>query len=225
MKLPRGVPVTAGRPFIELAPEMLTAILRTVEAGWALALKSPDVNAGAAEVPMTERLRDGMRSALNGGELPWGRTMVVLPGTESRSRPDVLLPDGRTDIPILLIRIFLRFGEHDPHAIIECKRIAGDDTHLCREYVVNGIDDRFRTGKYAGNHATGFMAGYLIADHISAAVAGINNYLHGKKRDDEHLTQSNLIDEPWVRGSRHPRSDTVPIVMHHAFLKTEPAQS
>ena len=90
MKLPRDVPVTAGRPFIELAPETSTAILRTVEAGWALALKSPDVNAGAAEVPMTERLRDGMRSALNGGGLPWGRTMVVLPGTESRSRPDVL---------------------------------------------------------------------------------------------------------------------------------------
>ena len=116
MKLPRDVPVTAGRPFIELAPEISTAILRTVEAGWALALKWPDVNAGAAEVPMTERLRDGMRSALNGGELPWGRTMVVLPGTESRSRPDVLRPDGRTDIPILLIRTFLRFGEHDPHA-------------------------------------------------------------------------------------------------------------
>ena len=173
---------------------------------------------------MTERLRDGMRSALNGGELPWGRTMVVLPGTESRSRPDVLRPDGRTDIPILLIRTFLRFGEHDPHAIIECKRIVGDDTHLCREYVVNGID-RFRTGKYARNHSTGFMAGYLIADRISAAVAGINNYLHGKKRDDEHLTRSNLIDEPWVRESRHPRSDTVPIVMHHAFLKTGPAQS
>ena len=222
MKLPRDVPVTAGRPFIELAPEISTAILRTVEAGWALALKWPDVNAGAAEVPMTERLRDGMRSALNGGELPWGRTMAVLPGTESRSRPDVLWPDGRTDIPILLIRILLRFGEHDPHAIIECKRIAGDDTHLCREYVVNGIG-RFRTGKYARNHTAGFMAGYLIADGISAAVAGINNYLHGKKRDDEHLTRSNLIDEPWVRESRHPRSDTVPIVMHHTFLKTGPA--
>ena len=61
------------------------AILRTVEAGWALALKSPDVNVDAAEVPMTERLRDGRRSALNGGGRPWGRTLVVLPGTGSRS--------------------------------------------------------------------------------------------------------------------------------------------
>ena len=219
MKLPRDVPVVADRPFIELGSEISAAILRTVEAGWALALNSPDVNADAAEVPMTERLRDGMRSALNGSELPWGRTMIVLPGTESRSRPDVLLPDGRTDIPILWIGIFFRSGEHDPHAIIECKRIAGDDTHLCREYVVNGID-RFRTGKYAGSHADGFMAGYLIASDVSVAVAGINDYLHGKKRDDEHLGRSGLLDESWVRESRHPRQDTVPVVMHHAFLKT-----
>ena len=36
---------------------------------------------------MTERLRDGER--------PWGRTLV-LPGTESRSRPDVPLAASRT---------------------------------------------------------------------------------------------------------------------------------
>ena len=86
MKLPRDVPVIAGRSFIELDSEISAAILRTVEAGWALASKSPDVNVDAAEVPMTERLRDGMRSTLNGGGRPWGRTLVVLlPGTESRS--------------------------------------------------------------------------------------------------------------------------------------------
>ena len=222
MKLPRDVPVIAGRPFIELAPETSAAILRTVKAGWALALKSPDVNVGAAEVPMTERLRDGMRSVLNGSDLPWGRTMVVLPGTESRSRPDVLLPDGRTDIPILWIEIFLRSGEHDPHAIIECKRIAGGDTYLCREYVVNGID-RFRTGKYAGNHAAGFMAGYLIAGDASAAARGVNRYLnagHGNHapRHDEKLKPSTLVAEPWAWESRHPREAAPTVVLHHAFL-------
>ena len=218
MKLPRAVPVTAGRPFIELAPETSAAILRTVRAGWALALKSPDVNAGAAEVPMTERLRDGMRSALNGGELK----MVVSPGSESRSSPDVLLPDGRTDIPILSIEIFLRFGEHDPHAIIECKRIADDDPHLCREYVVNGID-RFRTGKYAGNHAAGFMAGYLIAGDASTAAHGVNQYLnagHGSHapRHDEKLKPSTLVAEPWAWASRHPREAAPAVALHHAFL-------
>ena len=223
MKLPRDVPVTAGRPFIELAPETSAAILRTVKAGWALALKSPDVNAGAAEVPMTERLRDGMRSALNGGELPWDhRTMAVLPGTESRSRPEVLRPDGRTDIPILSIEIFLRFGEHNPHAIIECKRIAGDDPRLCREYVVNGID-RFRDGKYGGNHAAGFMAGYLIAGDASAAVRGVNRYLNAGRgsrapRRAENLEPSILVAEPWAWTSRHPRESAPAVALHHAFL-------
>ncbi len=218
MRVPFDVPATNGRQFIDLAPEIATTILRTVEAGWKLASQSLDVNADAREVAITERLRDGMRSALNSGEFPWGQTMVVFPGTESRSRPDVLLPDGRTDIPILLIEIRLRFGEHDPHAIIECKRIAGGDSRLCREYVKEGID-RFRNGKYAGNHSTGFMVGYLVAGSAAAAVAGINHYLNSKRRLDEELKRSNLIDEPWVWRSSHRRSNTPPIEMHHAFLK------
>ena len=224
MRLPRDVPATAGRPFIDLGPEISAAILRTVEAGWALALKSPDVNANAAEVPMTERLRDGMCSALNGGGLPWGSTMVVLPGTESRSRSDVLLPDGRIDISILLIEIFLRSGEHNPHAIIECKRIAGDDTYLCREYVVNGIE-RFRCGKYAGNHAAGFMAGYLIAGDANAAASGVNRYLNSirkkhEPRRDENLKPSHLVAEPWAWASRHPREAAPAVALHHALLST-----
>ena len=218
MRVPFDVPANNGRQFVELASEITTTILRTVEAGWTLASQSLDVNADAREVPMTERLRDGMRSALNSGKFSWGRTMAVLPGTESRSRPDVLLPDGRTDISILLIQTFSQLGEHDPHAIIECKRIAGGTSQLCREYVVEGID-RFRTGKYASNHSAGFMVGYLVADSATDAVTGINRYLNSKRRLDEELNRSNLIDEPWVRKSRHPRSGTLPIEIHHAFLK------
>lgn len=133
MKLPYDVRATAGRPPINLGPETAAAILRTIEAGWVRASSLPDVNVGTGEVEMNERLRDGMRDVLDG--LPWGRTMIVLPGTESRSRPDMLAPDGRTDIPILLIEVFVCRGDHDPHAIIECKRIAGDNAYLCREYV------------------------------------------------------------------------------------------
>lgn len=217
MKLPRDAPAPTGRRFINLQHKIVTAILQTVEAGWALASRSPDVNADAFEVVITERLRDGMRDALR--DTPWSKNMIVLPGTESRSRQEVLLPDGRTDIPILLIQ---RFREHDPHAIIECKRIAGNDSRLCRrlcrEYVVEGID-RFRTGKYAGNHSAGFMVGYLVAGSPADAVGGINNYLNGKKRHDENLERSNLIREPWVWGSSHPRTNPPPIEIHHAFLK------
>lgn len=214
MKLPRDAPATIGPRFINLRHKIVTAIVRTVEAGWVRA--SPNVNADANEVVMTERLREGMRGALRG--TPWSKNMIVLPGTESRSRQEVPLPDGRTDIPILLIQIFSQSGEHDPHAIIECKRIAGNDSRLCREYVVEGID-RFRTGKYAGNHSTGFMVGYLIVGSDSAAVDGINKYLNGKSRHDENLERSNLIREPWVWRSSHPRSNPPPIEIHHAFLK------
>ena len=224
MRLPRDEPIAAGRPPIELAPDVVAAILRTVENSWTLALRSPDVSADAGEVVMTERLRDGMRAVLDSGGLPWGRTMIVLPGAESRSRPEVLLPDGRTDIPILLIEIFVRHQEHDPHAVIECKRIAGGDARLCREYVVNGID-RFRNGKYAANHAIGFMTGYLIAGAADAAAGGVNAYLDsgrrtGGSRRGETLRLSTLVDEPWAWTSRHPRLKTSAVVLHHAFLST-----
>lgn len=211
MKLPRDAPAPIGRRFINLQHKTVTAILRTVKAGWMHA--SPNIN---DEVVMTERLRDGMRDAIR--DTPWSKNMIVLPGTESRSRQEVLRPDGRTDISILLIQIFLRFCDHDPHAIIECKRIAGNDSRLCRKYVVKGID-RFRTGKYAGNHSTGFMVGYLIVGSASSAVDGINKYLNGKSRHDENLERSNLIREPWVWESRHPRTNPQPIEIHHAFLK------
>ena len=216
MKLPRDAPAPTGRRFINLQHKIVTAILRTVEAGWALASRSPKVNADALEVVITERLRDGMRDALR--DTPWSKNMIVLSGTESRSRQEVLLPDGRTDIPIFLNPIFWQSGEHDPHAIIECKRIAGSNSQLCREYVIAGID-RFQTGKYAGNHSTGFMVGYLIVGSASSAVDGINKYLNRKGRHDENLKQSNLVSESWVWGSSHPRSNPPPIEIHHAFLK------
>ena len=222
MKLPYDVRATAGRPPINLGPETAAAILRTVEAGWARASSLPDVNASAGEVEMNECLRDGMRDALDLDGLPWGGTLIVQAGSESRSRRNVLRPDGRTDIPIQSIDIFHRFREHDSHAIIECKRIAGDDARLCRKYVDNGID-RFRTGKYAANHAAGFMAGYLIAGDANAAASGVNAHLdsgrtHDGPRHGETLRLSTLVDEPWAWTSSHPRPDVPEIDLHHAFL-------
>src|SRR5947208_3235224 len=103
---------------------------------------------------------DSMRQAMAQKRLPWRRTMIVLPGTESRSQVGMTRPDGRTDIPLIVIEIFLRYGEHDPHAIVECKRLSQNDARLAREYIVEGID-RFCTGKYASNHNQGFMVGYI----------------------------------------------------------------
>ena len=173
---------------------------------------------------MTERLRDGMEEVLRSGKVEWGKSIVVLPGTESRSRPDVLLPDGHTDIPILLIEIFLQFSEHRPHAILECRRIAGNDAHLCREYVVEGID-RFQAGKYGANHATGFMVGYLISWTAGSAVGGVNRYLNSDRtkrgpRPDENLRPSSLVGASRAWQSRHSRLEASAIDLHHVFLHT-----
>ena len=217
MKLPLDVPVATGQPFIELAREVAMAILYAVKAGWVLALECRDVNAEAREVAITERLRDGMRRALNSGKSAGKAWMAVLPGTESRSRADVVSPDGQVDIPIFVTEIFVRFGEHNPHAIIECKRIAGNDARLCREYVVEGID-RFQLGKYGRNHSNGFMIGYVVADDAETAAAGINRCLNRRLRGAENLKPSILVGESWTWRSRHARAADPSIELHHAFL-------
>lgn len=215
MRLPVDDPAAVGRPFITLAREIVAGILRIVEDGWARALASSDVGADDGEVEITERLRDGMREAANARAIEM--RLVVLPGTESRSRPDVVKPDGRTDVSLLLIEIFLRYGEHDPHAVIECKRVAGSRADLCRAYVAEGID-RFRSGKYGGNHATGFMIGYLVAGDANSAASGVNRYLVSRSRVADSLVRSKLVVASWAWRSAHPRSGGSPIELHHAFL-------
>ncbi|PTR04712.1 hypothetical protein C8R30_10272 [Nitrosomonas nitrosa] len=219
MRIPYEVPASLGKEFIELEPEIVAAILRTLIAGWQRACNFNDVNAQAGEVLMTERLRDGMRSDLKTKGHPWGKKLVVLPGTESRSSSAVVIPDGRTDIPLMLFEVFLRTQEHDPHAIIECKRIDGANKHLCREYVIEGID-RFRTGKYGRSHALGFMVGYVLTSTVEAAADGINAYLKHVSRNAERLEPADLCEKmlSWV--SQHARTTSLTSVrLHHAFLK------
>jgi len=213
LRIPYEPPPPLGREFIQLGPEVVAAILLTLIAGWQQASASSDVNADAGEVLMTERLRDGMRNALKGGA--W--QLIVLPGTESRSKTSVLLPDGRTDIPLMMIEVFLRTQEHDPHAIIECKRIAGSDTHLCREYVVEGVD-RFASGKYGENHAVGFMVGYVLSGTSIEAADGVNAYLGRVSRMAEQLQTADIVsDSTWY--SQHGRTQpSEPVELHHAFL-------
>lgn len=213
MRIPYEPAPPLGREFIQLGPEVVAAILLTLIAGWQQASASADVNADAGEVLMTERLRDGMRGALKGGA--W--KLIVLPGTESRSKTSVLLPDGRTDIPLMMIEVFLRTQEHDPHAIIECKRIAGSDTHLCREYVVEGVD-RFASGKYGENHAVGFMVGYVLSGTPLGAADGVNAYLRRVSRTAEQLLTADIIgDSTWY--SQHGRTQpSEPVRLHHTFL-------
>ena len=174
VKLPTDVPAATGRPFIDLAREIVAAIMRIVEEGWNVAVATSSVAADDGEVEMTERLRDGMRETANRRAL--GMRLVVLPGTESRSGPGRVRPDGRTDVSILVIEVFLRFGDHDPHAIIECKRSSSASVSLAptRDCVastfskVSIVSDR---GNTAQDMATGFMIGYLVTGSANGCSA------------------------------------------------------
>lgn len=222
MRIPYDVPVPLGREFIELSADITAAILVTLLAGWESATRSIYLTPQAGEVAITERLRDGMRAVLKAHRYPWSKSMTVLPGTESRSDARVLLPDGRTDIPIFLIEVFLRSEEHDPHAVIECKRIAGGNRHLCREYIVEGVD-RFRVGKYGKNHAVGFMVGYLLSGRAGEAVADVNAYLTRKSRQSEHLQPAYVAEGTPSWASQHARvAPSSPITLHHSFFGFSP---
>ena len=216
MRIPYASP-SHNRPFLELGPDNSAVVLRTLEAGWQVAQRSETFSIEAGEVEITERLRDGMRQALSEGELPWGKQLIVAPGTESRSQPDILVPDGRTDIPVYFIEIFTRYGEHDPHAIVECKRISGSDTHLCREYVVEGVD-RFKTGKYSLNHSAGYMAGYVRDGTAAEAADGVNAYLNRTGRIDDSLSTSPILSGPFWSSSHLRPEPNQPIELHHALL-------
>ena len=217
MRLPIGQSAAVGRAFIDLSPELTLAVVRTVEAGSPIALARSEVTPQADEVTITECLRDAMRDALVQHRFPWRKTMIVAPGTESRSRAGMVAPDGRTDIPLFLTRVFARSGEHDPHVILECKRVAEGDSGLAREYVVEGID-RFRTSKYAENHRRGFMIGYLLSGSAQGVVEAVNRYLAGRSRHSEALGSSVVGRASTAWESEHPRSGVGPIALHHAML-------
>lgn len=200
---------------VRLGRAVCATILRIVKDGWAVAIErrwvTPDMN----EVPITERLRDGMRYVVRDRSL-W--QIAIRSGTETRSTMGVLNPDGRTDISIFLLSLFDSHDEHDHHAIIECKRVAGDDSTLCRLFVKNGAN-RFVEGKYSLRHAVGFMAGYVLSGDVDAACSSINRYLTRNNRCAEQLRTCTVLPSQWTRSSRHPRPGLVPdIDLHHAFL-------
>ena len=210
-----------GTQAIDLS-EWYEAIIRVLAKGWNRAAAYPDRHAQADEVSMTQCLRKGMREELKAGASDWSRRMSILPGTESQSRFSPLKPDGLTDISVFLQDIRERYDEHDPHAIIECKRVTEHDATLCRLYVAEGID-RFSAGQYAIKHREGFMVGYVISGGIAGATAKINRRLSRKNRPKEYLQQSNVVRAPWTWVSRHPRQKPyVAIELHHAFFRFYP---
>ncbi len=203
---------------LDIGRDRVATILRTIERGWQLARVGPGIQPGVPENELNECLRDGMRAAVElrtGGR---GPRMQVLTSAQTRSGPHVRTPDGVPDIPLCFPAILEAYHEHDPHTLIECKRIDGGDRRLCREYVREGID-RFVSGQYGARHLVGFMAGYLDAGDANLATEEINRYLADWNRHDDVLGPSTEVKADWARSSRHARAaPDAPIDLHHAFL-------
>lgn len=212
----KDIPATE---LLDIGLDHVATILWTIRRGWEWARSQTEARPGTREVRLNVCLRDGMVEALKpkGGKRRAPRMQVSM-GNEILSDPSVGMPDGRVDIAISFLAIIEALHDHDPHAIIECKRVAGNDSRLCREYVREGVD-RFATGTYGGRHAVGFMAGYLESGTADLAAQGINRYLGRNGRRDELLGAAAPIHANWARSSRHPRRGyTAPLDLHHAFL-------
>ena len=215
-----GREATSALPdsLVRLGREICRTILHVAMDGWAIACSRGWVVADMDEICITEKLRDAMREVV---EHPSRLHLTIRAGTETRSKPEVVIPDGRTDMSIFLTNLRERYPrEHDHHGIVECKRVAGDDSELCRLFVAKGVD-RFVSGKYSARHATGFMVGYVLRGSVDAACSGINRRLRKVDRSSEELEACRVLQVLWARSSRHPRSGGSPIDLHHAFLDFE----
>lgn len=206
-----------GRASTQIGRDRTVDILRVLHSGWRHAVNADSLHPGMDEVALTGRLRAGMIAVVNNRLVRAGKKISVLPGTESWPE-GVKKPAGLTDISVHLREIRERLQDHGPHAIIECKRVAGDKAELCRLYVLEGID-RFKGTKYGDRHAVGFMAGYLLSGDAGSATEGINRYLSGRGRRSDHLNTCTVFDADWARSSQHSRPRSIATIdLHHAFL-------
>ena len=205
---------------IELSRIQRIALLRMLIAGWKQALQNSALHSGLGEVEMTEHLRGGMRETLR--YMAWNKEITVAPGTQSVSGAAGMRPDGLTDIAFYFRHIREDYDEHDPHAIVECKRVSGNDARLCRMYVVDGIH-RFAIGQYASKHAFAFMAGYLLAGRMEEAVGSINGYIERHRDLSEVLYPSTDLDHPQAWHSQHARPKPLrPVEICHVILGFQP---
>ena len=196
----------AGGAFVELSLAQAMMVLQIIGKGWNLALEQSALTAGLHERDMTRWLIPGMRwSVPDSG-------VTIQRGTETAG---AAIPD----ICISFQRIREDQDEHEPHAVVECKRVSGDDAGLCRLYVVNGID-RFATGKYGAKRAHGFMAAYVTSGTPGDAADGVNRYLRKHREGTEYLVDEGRPVETfsvWV--SSHSRPREAQVRLRHVFLE------
>ena len=204
----------------DLPEDRAATILSVILRGWEIAKKTEELQSGTRENTLNEKLRRGMKTAVN-REVPLGTMPMMRVGWTELilSSNEVAEPDAAPDIPVSFPDIWADTHNPGPHACIECKRI--DGTKRRRQYYIEEGVDRFKKGKYATLHGHGFMAGYLDSGDASAAATGINEFLDEKHRQDEKLGPAtvSVSDAEQVRSSQHARNrGSAPIEIHHMFL-------
>ena len=216
-----------GREPLDLDPSLTILILRLIKKGWETACKDALIQGDCEEREMAECLLQGMRSHLKshpssakGEGVEWRENITVARGTEVPPRSGHSGSPGIPDIAVYFHDIRIRKNYHDPHALIECKKISGSRAKLCRSYVVDGIMDRFASGKYGADHSVGFMIGFLLHGSVPLAVERINGHVRCKLGPCEVLVPSDSRCSHSVHVSRHARPTlSSPVVVHHSFLR------
>ena len=196
----------AGGSFVELSVAQVAMVLQIIGRGWSLALEQSALTADLNEIEMTKWLIPGMRRSVPDSGV------TIQRGTETAG---AAIPD----ICISFQRIREDQDEHEPHAVVECKRVSGDDTGLCRLYVVEGMD-RFATGKYGAKRAHGFMAAYVTSGTPGEAADGVNRYLRRHREGAEYLVDEKrpvATFSVWV--SLHSRPHETRVRLRHVFLE------
>ena len=113
---------------------------------------------------------------------------------------------GRTDIRFLKVK---EYEGQQVYYTIECKRLDGN-SHLCKEYVVNGIR-RFTTGKYPTYLGCNAMLGFVVsAIDLCKTIDKVNSHL----TVDEHLLSMSTIASPIVEMQSHHISPCDFILYH-----------
>ena len=193
-------------------------IMRLIRAGWTSVWLCSAIDEQSNERELNQHLREGMRAAANTGAVRSWRRISVFGATESEPL-DETVHEGFPDISIHLRDVRERQAIHGPHAVIECKRIAGSEGELSVRYVKKGVD-RFVSGKYAAQHSVGFMVGYVLSGGAALAVERVNQYVRAQGRGVECLGASTLFpDQSQARTSLHSRLGQGHIVLHHTMLE------
>lgn len=209
MRLVPDLPI--GSPGLGLSEDEILTAINLICTGCMEACSS--VHVGMLEVPINVVVRKAMRRV----KQRLGLTNIQIGGEYELLNMESEGPDltGRIDITLQYAH---QFGDEDNCLVIECKRVAPDDSTLISKYVDEGVD-RFATGKYSLGHGLGFMLGYVLRVPIGMLAARIDEKIQSRYGESARLS---VVPPHRYSLSMHrgnvPQGNTSRIVLIHIFV-------